>query len=318
MSKLRIVYMGTPDFAVFPLRTLMEEGFEVVGVVTNPDKPVGRGQKIRESPVKIFAREAGLPVLQPFSFKDEGFLESLGYWNADLQVVVAFKMLPESVWNMPCLGTINLHASLLPDYRGAAPINRAIMNGECETGVTTFLLSANMDEGNILYSEKVAIAEDMIAGELHDILMEKGARLLVKTLRSMEKGEVAPISQKSLLGGRLPTPAPKIFKEDMHVDWTKPGRDVYNLIRGLSPYPAAWTEFVTGGKSLHVKIFSAEFLPWDHNGDCGNMESDGKTYLRVNVPDGKISIKELQVAGKRRMAVEEFLRGFDISKIIIV
>ena len=246
MEGLRIVYMGTPDFAVLPLKKLVESGCHVVGVVTNPDKPAGRGQQLQESAVKKYAREAGLKILQPEKFRNEDFLKELADLQADLQVVVAFKMLPEVVWNMPRLGTVNLHASLLPDYRGAAPINWVIMNGEKETGVTTFLLKHEIDSGNIIFQEKVEIPEEMTAGELHDLLMCKGADLLLETVDAIALGDYPLVDQSALLGGREPIHAPKIFKDDMKIDWKRPLESIYNHIRGLSPFPTAWTElFIT-------------------------------------------------------------------------
>ena len=227
---LRIVYMGTPDFAVLPLKKLVEAGYEIVGVVTNPDKPAGRGQQLQESAVKKYAREVGLKILQPERFRDEGFLKELVDLKADLQLVVAFKMLPETVWDMPRLGTVNLHASLLPDYRGAAPINRAVMNGETCSGVTTFLLKHEIDTGNIIFQEKVEIGEEMTAGELHDELMEKGAELLLKTVQAMETGDYPLLDQEGLLRGREAVHAPKIFKEDMKIRWDGELESIYNHI----------------------------------------------------------------------------------------
>ena len=256
--------MGTPDFAVLPLKKIIEAGYEVVGVVTNPDKPAGRGQKIQESAVKKYAQENGLKILQPEKFRNEQFLQELTELKADLQLVVAFKMLPEVVWNMPPLGTVNLHASLLPDYRGAAPINWAVMNGEKESGVTTFLLKHEIDSGNIIYQQKVKISESMTAGELHDELMSVGAELLVKTVDALESGDVSFIEQNQLLGGREPISAPKIFKEDMKIDWTKEVHSVYNHIRGLSPFPTAWTELI------HKE--TAAVFPW--------KRSSGNTGMR--------------------------------------
>ncbi len=249
--------MGTPDFAVYPLKKLVEAGIQVVGVVTNPDKPAGRGQNIQESAVKKYALEAGLKILQPEKFRNEEFLKELAALKADLQLVVAFKMLPEVVWDMPPLGTVNLHASLLPDYRGAAPINWVIINGEKHSGVTTFLLKHEIDSGNVIFQEKVDIPEDMTAGELHDELMVKGADLLLRTVRAIENGEYPLVDQSNLLQGREAIHAPKIFKEDMRIDWNRPLDVIYNHIRGLSPYPAAWTEIrnCSTGIVIALKIF---------------------------------------------------------------
>lgn len=314
MPDLRIVYMGTPDFAVYPLQYLLEAGHQVVGVVTNPDKPAGRGQKLQESPVKKFAMAHGLPVLQPVSFTDEAFLAGLREWKADLQLVVAFKMLPEVVWNMPRLGTVNLHASLLPDYRGAAPINRVIMNGEELTGVTTFLLKQAMDTGHVIFQEQVEIGETMNAGELHDHLMEIGAELLLKTVDAMASGDYPLVRQEELLQGRKPKLAPKIFKEDMRIPWDKNIQEIYNHIRGLSPFPAAWTmlKHRETGEEISARIFDVEPEVRGHHQEMG-LATDGKSYFSVYVPGGVIYIRELQLAGKKRMPVTDFLRGFNLS-----
>lgn len=314
MSKLRIIYMGTPDFAVCPLQKLLEAGHEVVAVVTNPDKPAGRGQKLQESAVKKFAVERGIPVLQPERFREERFLAELKSFEADLQLVVAFKMLPEVVWNMPPLGTVNLHASLLPDYRGAAPINWAVMNGERESGVTTFLLKHEVDTGNLIYQQRVEIGKTMTAGELHDELMVVGANLLVKTVDAMASGDYPLQEQTSLLAGREPKSAPKIFKEDMKIDWTKQLDAIYNHIRGLSPFPAAWTELKhkDTGEVLSLKLFVTERIVEDHYREIG-LSTDGKTFFDIFVRGGIIRVKELQLSGKKRMGVEEFLRGFHLK-----
>lgn len=308
--------MGTPDFAVLPLKKIVEAGYDVVGVVTNPDKPAGRGQKLQESAVKKYAQENGLKVLQPEKFRNEQFLQELADLNADLQLVVAFKMLPEVVWNMPPLGTVNLHASLLPDYRGAAPINWAIINGEKETGVTTFLLKHEIDSGNIVYQQKVEVGETMTAGELHDELMEVGAELLVKTVNALESGNASFIEQTQLLEGREPIGAPKIFKEDMKIDWTKDVQSVYNRIRGLSPFPTAWTELIHKETAdvLPVKIFKTEKIVQEHPHSTGTIVSDGKKIFDIYVKNGLIRVIELQLSGKKRMGVEEFLRGFRLEE----
>lgn len=313
--RLRIVYMGTPDFAVLPLKKIVEAGFDVAGVVTNPDKPAGRGQKVQESPVKKYALEQGIPLLQPEKFRDESFLQSLAAWKAELQVVVAFKMLPEVVWAMPPLGTVNLHASLLPDYRGAAPINRAVMNGEKCSGVSTFLLSHEIDTGKVIFQEKVAIREDMTAGDLHDLLMERGAGLLVKTVEAIERNDYPLVDQAYLLNGREPKMAPKIFKEDMKIDWTADVETVYNRIRGLSPCPAAWTELVhkETGDSLTVKIISARKGTEKSEGMPGEIYTDGRVW-EVGVADGRIRLEEVQLSGKKRMKTEDCLRGFKLCE----
>lgn len=308
--------MGTPDFAVLPLKKIVEAGYEVVGVVTNPDKPAGRGQKLQESAVKKYARENGLKILQPEKFRNELFLQELAGLKADLQLVVAFKMLPEVVWNMPPLGTVNLHASLLPDYRGAAPINWAIINGEKETGVTTFLLKHEIDSGNIVYQQKVRISETMTAGELHDKLMEVGAELLLKTVDVLESGKASFIEQTQLLEGREPIGAPKIFKDDMKIDWTQDVHSVYNRIRGLSPFPTAWTELIHNETEavLPVKIFKTEKIVQEHPHPTETIVSDGKKTFDVYVKNGLIRVTELQLSGKKRMGVEEFLRGFRLEE----
>lgn len=313
---LRIVYMGTPDFAVLPLKKLVEAGYEIAGVVTNPDKPAGRGQQLQESAVKKYAREVGLKILQPERFRDEGFLKELADLKADLQLVVAFKMLPETVWDMPRLGTVNLHASLLPDYRGAAPINRAVMNGETCSGVTTFLLKHEIDTGNIIFQEKVEIGEEMTAGELHDELMEKGAELLLKTVQAMETGDYPLLDQEGLLRGREAVHAPKIFKEDMKIRWDGELESIYNHIRGLSPFPGAWTELLPLGSDeagISLKIFKAVKISQHHDQPIGEIRTDGKTVFDVYVKGGIIRVLELQLSGKKRMRVEDFLRGFRLE-----
>lgn len=298
----KIVFMGTPDFAVASLHALAQAGFEIAAVVTASDKPAGRGQKLQESAVKRYAVTHGIRVLQPLKLKDPGFIAELAAIQADLHVVVAFRMLPEMVWNMPPKGTINLHGSLLPQYRGAAPINHAIINGEKESGVTTFFLKHEIDTGNIIFSSKVAIAPDATAGDLHDQLMESGARLLVKTVQAITSGNYQEQPQFSTA---LLRHAPKIFKEDCKIDWNKPAVDVYNLIRGLSPYPTAFTEL--NGKTL--KIFKAELVAGEKKGEPGTWYTDGKNNLAYQAADGVIALKDLQFEGKKRMLVNEFLRG---------
>lgn len=302
--------MGTPDFAVASLDALINAGFEVIAVVTAPDKPAGRGQKIQESAVKQYAVSKGLEVLQPVKLKDPEFHKKLKSLNADLQVVVAFRMLPEVVWNMPPMGTINLHGSLLPAYRGAAPINWAVINGETETGVTTFFLQHEIDTGNILFSEKVPIGEDETAGEIYDKLMHTGAQLLVKTVKAIESGDYTPISQEETIKESVSTDelphAPKIFKEDCLINWNQPAQRVYNHIRGLSPYPAAFTTF----KDKTLKIYSAEILDKEPGIQPGGFLSDDKTYLKFACLNGFICVKDIQLEGKKRMKVEEFLRGY--------
>lgn len=313
---LRIVYMGTPDFAVESLRALVEGGYNIVAVVTMPDKSVGRhGSVLQPSPVKQYAVANGLKVLQPVNLKDEAFVEELRGLKADLQIVVAFRMLPEVVWNMPPMGTFNLHASLLPQYRGAAPINWAVINGETETGITTFFLKHEIDTGEIIQQVRIPIADADNVGVVHDKLMVLGARLVVETVDNILLGKVHPVPQEQLMGaGAELRPAPKIFKETCRIDWTKPLKQVYDFVRGLSPYPAAWCELVreADGNRQALKVYVAEKLFQPHQLKAGQVVSDGKTYLRVAVADGFLDIKELQLAGKKRMPATDFLRGFKV------
>ena len=307
---LRIVFMGTPEFAVPSLRALVEGGYNVVAVVTTPDKPAGRGQKLHESDVKQAARELGLPILQPASMKDSDFEDALRQLQPDLGIVIAFRILPRTIWSLPKLGTFNLHASLLPQYRGAAPINRAIMNGETETGVTTFLLNDGIDTGGILEQEHIAIGEEDTVGTMYDKLMTVGTGLVLKTVERIAAGDVKPIEQQHIDESTL-KPAPKIFKEDCIIDWTAKGRDIINFIRGLSPYPAAWTPMTGEGMpELTAKIFSAKFAAAGHGKPAGSISTDGRSYLHIACADGWIEIGELQIAGKKRMAVRELLLGF--------
>ena len=305
-KELRIVYMGTPDFAVAPLKALVEGGYNVVAVVTTPDKPSGRGLKVNESAVKRYAVEVGLPILQPVKLRDEEFVSAFKALDADLGIVIAFRMLPEIIWAEPRLGTFNLHASLLPQYRGAAPINRAIMNGETETGVTTFLLNPQIDEGAVLGQTKVAIEPSDNVGTLHDKLMNVGVDLVLETVEKIAEGNVTPIEQSDMCDGEL-RPAPKIFKEDCHIDFSRSGVEIVNLVRGLSPYPAAWANLSEG---LSAKIFEVAFEPQSVDVECGTVDSDCKKYIRVACADGWIVVKELQLSGKKRMTAEELLRGF--------
>lgn len=302
--------MGTPEFAVASLDILVKNGYNVVAVVTVPDKPAGRGQLIQQSAVKKYAIEKGLPVLQPEKLKDEHFINQLKTLNADLQIVVAFKMLPEIVWNMPPLGTYNLHASLLPKYRGAAPINWAIINGETESGVTSFKLKHEIDTGNILLQEKVAISSKTTAGELHDQLMNLGAQVVLKTVQVIESGNYELKPQDDTLSIH----APKIFKDTCKINWQQSVDTIYNHIRGLSPYPAAYTEFKDKNNQLvSVKLFVVEKQISHVSESTGTVSSDGKSYLRVACNNGYIFIKELQLAGKKRISIEEFLRGFKVE-----
>lgn len=302
---MRIVFMGTPQFAVPSLEELITAGCNIVAVVTAPDKPAGRGQKMNESAVKQFALAHDIKVLQPVKLKDPAFLEELKALKADLQVVVAFRMLPEAVWNMPPKGTINLHASLLPQYRGAAPINWALINGEKETGVTTFFLRHEIDTGNILFTEKITLTGHETAGELHDRLMHKGAGLLVKTVKGVESGRYNEHPQSQLAEGVELRRAPKIFKEDCLIDWNQPATNIYNRIRGLSPVPTAYT--MLDDKIL--KIYRAEMEIKQPGIQPGGFLTDGKTYLKFAASDGFVSLTELQLEGRKKMGVDEFLRG---------
>lgn len=304
---MRIVFMGTPEFAVASLDMLIKNNYNIVGVVTVPDKPAGRGQQIQQSAVKTYALEKGLYLLQPEKLKDEHFIQELKQLNADLQIVVAFRMLPEMVWNMPPFGTYNLHGSLLPKYRGAAPINWAIINGETESGVTTFKLKHDIDTGSILYQSKIPITKTTTAGELHDALMVTGAELILKTVKAIETNNYELIPQDDAQSIH----APKIYKETCHINWNQSVEKVYNLIRGLSPYPAAYTEFID--KRLQptvIKVFASEMEETPHNHQPGVVVCDGKTFLKVACHNGFIYIKQLQMAGKKKMITEEFLRGF--------
>ncbi|MEM7380366.1 MAG: methionyl-tRNA formyltransferase [Bacteroidota bacterium] len=310
MKPLLIVFMGTPDFAVASLRKLIDNSCDVVGVVTAPDRPAGRGRKIKGSPVKEYAISQGLPVLQPQKLKDPDFLEELQSLEADLFVVVAFRMLPAAVWQMPKYGTFNLHASLLPDYRGAAPINWAIINGETQSGVTTFFIDDKIDTGAIIYQESTAISEESNAGDLHDLLMDQGADLVLKTGRAIANGEAE--SKVQAEEGNL-KPAPKIHKETCEIDWKKPGKQIYNHIRGLSPYPTAWTRLENGTETIGLKIYSAVFLPANHQLKIGSIIATKKD-LKVVVSDGYLQLLEMQLAGKRKMHVLDLLNGLNLEK----
>lgn len=309
MSKkeLRIVYMGTPEFAVEPLKRLVEEGYNVVGVVTMPDKPAGRGQHVQESPVKKYALSEDIPVLQPEKLRDEDFLVQLKMFQADIQIVVAFRMLPEVVWNMPRLGTFNLHASLLPQYRGAAPINWAIINGEKETGVTTFFLKHEIDTGNIILQRSTPISDDDNVGTLYNRLMNMGADLVVETMERITMGDVSTMPQDD---GVAVNPAPKIFKEDCKINWQKSAIELHNFVRGLSPYPAAFTEVKNDkGQVLSLKVLETEVIDQTVSERPGTLISDGKKQLYFATEEGYLSIKRLQLAGKKAMTTEELLRG---------
>lgn len=307
--------MGTPEFAVATLDILLQNNYNVVGVITVPDKPAGRGQQLQQSAVKKYALEKGLNILQPEKLKDENFLEQLDKLKADLQIVVAFRMLPEVVWNMPPMGTINLHGSLLPKYRGAAPINWAIINGEKETGVSTFFLQQEIDTGKIIFQERTPISENETAGEIHDKLMHIGAQLVLKTVHAIENGNYPQIDQSELFKAGEPVKnAPKIFKTDCRIDWNRTMDEIHNLIRGLSPYPAAFTDFVSpDGKTFTVKIFKSRMENIKHDLAIKTIITDSKNFIKIAVKNGYILLDEIQIAGKKRMAVGEFLRGFQLK-----
>ena len=309
---LRIVYMGTPDFAVESLKRLVEGGYNVVGVITMPDKPMGRHQEtLQPSAVKKYAVEQGLRILQPVSLKDPEFIEELRSLQADLQIVVAFRMLPEVVWNMPPMGTFNLHASLLPQYRGAAPINWAVINGEKETGITTFFLKHEIDTGAVIQQVRIPILETDNVGDVHDKLMMLGGQLVTDTVDRILDGTVKAIPQEEMEPGAELKPAPKIFKETCRIDWEhKNLEQLYNFVRGLSPYPAAWTELVRGESASILKIYTVEPEPSPHQEQPGTIRSDNKQIFKVACGDGYIRITELQLAGKKRMHADELLRGF--------
>lgn len=312
---LRIIYMGTPDFAVEPLKTLVEAGKNVVAVVTMPDKPAGRGHKLQFSPVKEYALKAGIPVLQPENLKSPDFLQELASYNADLQIVVAFRMLPEAVWSMPKYGTFNLHASLLPRYRGAAPINWAVINGDKETGITTFFLKHEIDTGNIILQEKVAIDEEDNAGDVHDKLMYLGADLVLKTLKMIEEDNVITRPQDDAQA----SPAPKIFKDTAKLDFDKCAADIRNLVRGMAPYPAAWFNIkLQDGNESMMKIFKVSTEEKNHNYSVGTILTDGKKMLKIVCKDGFINLLEVQMAGKKRMAAEDLMRGTNLVGATII
>jgi methionyl-tRNA formyltransferase len=309
---LRIIFMGTPEFAVASLDALVKEGCNIVAVVTAPDKPAGRGMKLQESPVKKYAVEKSISVLQPEKLKAPEFLEQLRLFNAHLQIVVAFRMLPELVWNMPPMGTVNVHGSLLPQYRGAAPINWAIINGEKETGITTFKLKHEIDTGDILLQQSLPIGENETAGELHDRMKELGAQILVTTVKGLAEGSLTEKPQASLIqAGSLQSSnglkhAPKIFTETCKIDWNKSLDEVHNLVRGLSPFPGAFTYF----QDKLLKIYRCEKEPYDTPLTPGQWETDHKSFLKFSTPDGYIHVKELQLEGKKKMPVADFLKGY--------
>lgn len=315
-NKIRIAYFGTPEFAASQLEAILAAGYEVAVVVTMPDKPAGRGRKIQYSDVKKTALEHGLPLLQPEKLKDPSFLEQLASFQANLFIVVAFRMLPAVVWQMPELGTFNLHASLLPQYRGAAPINFAIINGEIETGLTTFFLNEEIDKGAIIMREKVSIRPDETAGELHDELMLLGNKVVVETIHKIENGNITAQEQETLTEGQELKPAPKISKEFCNIDWSQDCQTVYNHIRGLSPYPAAHTTLVSeNGETIPLKIYASEIEPCHTEIPIGTIVTDNKKTLKVALSDGFIHLTHLQQAGKKAMPTEEFLRGTQLNGV---
>lgn len=310
MEKLRIVFMGTPEFAVGILDTILKNNYEVVGVITAADKPAGRGQKLKYSAVKEYALEKNLKLLQPTNLKDEGFLEELKGLNANLQVVVAFRMLPKVVWDMPKFGTFNLHASLLPNYRGAAPINWAIINGETKTGVTTFFIDDKIDTGAMILSKEIAITPDENAGILHDNLMELGSSTVVETLHLIESGNATTTIQKDSNGIKT---AYKLNKDNCKIDWTKSGKEIHNLIRGLSPYPAAWSFFSDKDQEWHVKIYEARYTSQEHAETIGKIITT-KKEMKIAVIDGYIEILQLQFPGKKNLKTAELLNGISFGE----
>lgn len=314
-ENLRIVFMGTPDFAVSSLSALLANGYRVVAVITAPDKPAGRGKKLSQPAVKKFALEHGLKVLQPPKLKNPEFLKELAAFRADLQVVVAFRMLPEQVWDMPPMGTINLHASLLPQYRGAAPIHHAIINGEKQTGLTTFLLQKEIDTGNILLQKKLKIEPEETVGELHDRMMVAGGHLLLETIEQLRKGEIKPIDQQQLItAGTVLKTAPKIYKDDCRIEWNNDLNTVHNFIRGLSPYPGAFSLLHSPkGETITVKIFKVSREKSAEQLHPGTILTDAKSYIKVAVVGGFVQLHELQIAGKKRLKTTELLRGFTLD-----
>ena len=319
MKNLRIVFMGTPEFASTSLRRRVAEGYNGGAVVTTPDKPAGRGQKMHESDVKLTAKELGLPILQPEKLRDEAFLEALRALQPDLGIVIAFRMLPEVVWAMPRLGTFNLHASLLPEYRGAAPINWAIINGETRTGVTTFLLNHEIDKGAIIEQRAVDILPEDNIGTLYDKLMHIGSELVTQTVDRVASGDYTTTEQMHIDESTL-KPAPKIFKDDCRIDWSCSGRDILNKVRGLSPYPAAWSPiFVDGAETGSVKLFEVRFEADGKQGAVGSVVTDMKSYYGVRCKDGIVYLESLQLAGKKRMTIKELLLGWrDAAQVSFV
>lgn len=309
----RIIFLGTPEFAVAPLDRLVRKAYNVVAVVTAPDKPAGRGKKLTAPPVKKYAEQNNIPVFQPPKLKDEGFIKSIKELKPDIQVVVAFRMMPKELWSIPSKGTFNLHASILPQYRGAAPINWAIINGEKETGLTTFFIDEKIDTGEVIFREEMEIGENETAGELHDRMMETGSELIEKTVKAIAEGSVQTKPQPMLETDVAELkPAPKIFKEDCRIDWSENGKKIHNLIRGLSPYPSAYSFMKKEGEEkLQVKILRSVFESSEHDHNVGEIISNGKSFMKIATPDGYIHIKELKPAGKKTMNIKDFLNGFN-------
>lgn len=308
--------MGTPEFAVESLKKLHENNFDIIAVITTPDKPAGRGQKVTFSAVKEFALSKNLKILQPPNLKDESFINELKELNPDLQIVVAFRMLPKTVWNLPKYGTFNLHASLLPQYRGAAPINWAVINGEKKSGVTTFFIEDKIDTGNIIFQKEIDINDNENAGNLHDKLMITGSDLVVETVHLIEKGNYNKIPQETLFKNEAELkPAPKIFKDDCKINWNKGLTELHNFVRGLSPYPAAWTEIIDtkDNSIISLKIFETKIFFENHNYSEKQIITDNKSYLKIYLSDGYLSIESLQLSGKKRLKIKEFLIGYDFS-----
>ena len=313
---MRIIFMGTPEFAVASLEALIDSGNEIAAVVTSPDKPAGRGQKVQESAVKQYALRCGLPVLQPEKLKDTVFLEKLKTFQAELFVIVAFRMLPEEVWKMPPLGTINLHASLLPQYRGAAPINWAIINGEAHSGTTVFFINKEIDKGNVISFREENISPDDNAGTLHDRLMLSGAAHLTEAVKSIASGELTTIPQENILPNQPLKAAPKIFRETCKIDWNSDVLQLHNLVRGLSPYPAAWTTLINPkGEHLTLKIYETAIISDNTPSAPGTINSDNKTFLHIAANGGWLAIRNLQLEGKKRMNISDFLRGNDLEAV---
>jgi methionyl-tRNA formyltransferase len=314
---MRIVFMGTPDLAAYCLSQLISSGHNIVGVITAPDKPAGRGRKVKQPPVKLLAIESGIPVLQPDNLKSDDFLKQLYALKPDVQVVVAFRMLPEVVWSFPPMGTFNMHASLLPDYRGAAPINWVLINGESETGVTTFLLDHKIDTGLILFREKLSIEADETAGSLLEKIKKPAADIIIKTIRAIEQGKVEPLPQSAFYSEQeILHPAPKIFRDDCRIDWNKSGRQIVNLIRGLNPSPGAFCDVYDDGMTISMKIFEASARSCDHNHIPGILFTDNKEYLCFATGDGIVRIHRIQLSGKKTMKTRELLRGFHFKNYL--